>query len=428
MLFIDDILPDSPAWRAGLRRGDSIVSANGATIHDALDLQFYIEDEEEVELLIRRSGKELAILLENPLLEPTGIEPHPIGLRRCSNNCIFCFIDQQPPGLRESLYVKDEDIRHSFLHGNYITLSNTPEWEIERVITQRMSPLYISVHATDEKIRRKLLGNNKIAPILPLLKRMTESGVWIHTQVVVVPEVNDSDEVLDRTISDLYSLGENSLSCALVPVGLTRYRVGLPRVRPVLPETARRIIELSDAMRSRFDRPNFLQLADEFFLLADKELPPDTYYGDYPQLENGVGMTRLFIEDMKEIDVTHSIAERYGTIHVDIVTGTRAAKIFEKIPENLGIAGVKSRIIGIENRFWGSSVNVANLLTGNDIIDVISGRESDIIFLPPKVLNDEGLFLDGKTLADVDGSVRGAVVVGPRYLSEVQEYLLSKYI
>jgi putative radical SAM enzyme (TIGR03279 family) len=429
MLLIDDISQDSPAEKAGLLPGDSIISADWSIIHDALDLQFYIEDERFVELVIQRSGNKLSILLKNPFMEPTGIIPHPIGLRRCNNNCIFCFIDQQPKELRDSLHVKDEDIRHSFLYGNYITLSNTPEWEIERVIEQKMSPLYISVHSTDEDMRRKLLRNDGLAPILPILKRLTDGGVRVHSQIVIVPGFNDSAEILTKTVQDLYKLGDNSLSCAIVPIGLTRYRDGLTQLRPVTSRIAEEIIDLSDRIMANFsENPAFLQLADELFLLAGKEIPPIGYYGDFPQLENGVGMVCMTIDDAKSANLNYSIKKSYDKVLVEIVTGIRGAMIMEKyFPENLGIDGVKSRITAVENRFWGSSVDAANLLIGKDIRDAISGSDSDIIYLPPDILNADGLFLDNRTVAELQRSVDGEIVVGPGYLSEIQVDILSRY-
>ncbi|RKZ31421.1 DUF512 domain-containing protein [bacterium] len=426
MVYIDSISDDSPASHAGLCAGDSLVSADGHILHDALDVQFYIEGVERVEIAYRRAGFEYKVILENRTLEPTGINPHPIGLRRCKNNCIFCFIDQQPKGLRKSLYIKDEDIRHSFLYGNYITLTDTPEWEFARIIEQRMGPLYVSVHATDDEIRQKLLGREKIPPIMARLKRLTEAGIGIHSQIVIVPGYNDG-AVLERTVSEIYSLGENALSCAVVPVGLTRYREGLPHIDPVSPELARDILSFCDRLRKSFDRPEFLQAADELFLLAGREIPETDYYGDYPQLDNGVGLVRSTIDDAIGCAAFPESSNKNRTeFLVDIVTGTRAAHVLEKyFPKNLGLPGVTRRIIALENLFWGSQVTAANLLTGKEITDAVYDSHADIIFLPPKVLNADNLFLDGISLDDLKEHVGGRLISGPAYLSEIQEVICA---
>ena len=423
---IIEIEPNSPAERAGLNAGDVIISAQGGSIRDALDVQFYIEQEASVSLQILRGDVELTVNLRNPRLLPTGIVVEELKVRRCGNNCVFCFIDQQPSGLRESLYVKDEDVRYSFIYGNYVTLSNTPEWEIERIIEQRMSPIYVSVHTTDETMRRKLLGNSNIKPIMPALRRLTSAGIVIHTQVVVVPGYNSDYMQIERTVEELYSLGENCYSCALVPVGLTRYREGLPRVEPVSPKLAEELIAQSERFRGSIDRPDFLQLADELFLLAGAPIPQNEYYGDYPQEENGVGMVRLFLDDAHEVLSKGNDFNCPKNIKIDIVTGVSAKKIFDKfLPKNLGIDGCEVRIIGVENEFWGHTVNVANLLTGKDIISAISSSDADLIFLPPNILNDNDLFLDSLKFSEFQQVVRGEVFTGISYLSEMQQVILN---
>lgn len=428
MVHVDKIESGSPAEKAGLRAKDNLISANGKNLRDALDVQFYIEGERRVEIEVERGDEIFRITLRNPRLVFSGIIPHPIGLKRCKNKCVFCFIDQQPKGLRKSLYVKDEDINYSFLYGNYITLTKYAEWEIARAIEQKMSPLYISVHSLDEKIRRALLGNEKIPPILPLLERLTQNRVMIHAQIVVVPGYNDSDEDLSNTIRGLYELGENSLSCAIVPVGLTKYRECLPKIEPVTYKNAKRILKLSERLRNSFDRPYFLQCADELFLLSGERIPETDYYGDFPQLDNGVGIVRLTIDDAKEYkenprDLRISFKRK---LKVDIVTGTRGGEILKKIfPKNLGIKGVEARIIPIENRFWGKSVSCANLLTAKDIYRATLSLKSDVIYLPPKVINSEGLFLDNVKISDFERKMKKKFIVGCSYLSELQDNIVS---
>ncbi len=424
MVKIIHIESGSPAAKAGLRESDTIISADGHILHDALDFMFYIEQKPRVEIVYLRGDTEFRTTLKNREFSYSGMEPETIGLRRCNNKCVFCFIDQQPMGMRKSLYVKDEDIRHSFLHGNYITATNTPEWEWERIIEQRMSPLYISVHATDEKIREKMLGNVNAPPIMPILERLASSNIGFHSQIVVVPDFNDG-KILEKTVRDIYRLGGSALSCAIVPVGMTRYRKDLPKIEPVTPSLAARIIQISGKIRGEIDRPEFLQIADEMFLLAGEKIPEAEYYGDFPQLDNGVGIVRLTIDDAESYTrepICTSVENH--KFFVDIITGTRAADILQRhFPKNLGIKGVERRIIGIKNRFWGDDVTAANLLTGKDIKNAVIGSEADIIFLPPNVLNAENLFLDNMSIDEIREAAHGEVVVNSGYLSDIQEVI-----
>ncbi|MGC9316159.1 MAG: DUF512 domain-containing protein, partial [bacterium] len=296
MVEILGISSNSPAELAGLVPGDLLLQANGHVIRDALDIEFYIEGEDRVDIIYIRDGEERRTVLSNSDYNDSGIEAEYLELRRCRNNCVFCFIDQQPKGLRDTLYVKDEDIRYSFLQSNYITATNTPDWEWKRIIEQKMGPLYFSVHATDEDVRAKMLGIPSPPPIMPILSRLTRAGIQIHSQIVLVPGFNDG-EVLRKTLADLHSLGKNSLSSAIVPVGLTRYRKGLPEIPAVSVFDALEALEIIDEMRRNNPRSGFFQAADELFLLAGKDIPEDSYYGDYDQLDNGVGMARLFIDD-----------------------------------------------------------------------------------------------------------------------------------
>ncbi len=426
MVLIEKIHPDSPAKDAGLKPGDQLVEANGHVLHDALDVEYYIQGEPEVALTYIRDGQTNHTILINADKEPSGIEPELLKLRRCNNRCIFCFIDQQPKELRPSLHVKDEDIRYSFLYGNYITATNIPDWEWERVIEQKISPLYFSVHSTDENIRAKLLGINDPPRIMPLLRRLTEAGIQIHSQIVLVPGYNDG-EVLRHTLSDLYSLGENSESCAIVPVGLTRYRENLPVLEPVTKIKALEAIDIIVHLRAEVNRPAFLQAADELFYLAELPIPETDYYGDFPQLDNGVGMARLFIDDAIRCAISSKkILDSNRELTVEIITGTRSARLFEKyIPANLGIEGVYAKIIPVENRFWGNMVTAANLLTGQDILNAIKDSTADTVFIPPNCINNNGLFLDDISIHDVDNTITGEIAVGVHYLSEMQELIID---
>jgi len=426
MVKIEQIDHNSAASRAGLRAGDILLTADGHVLRDALDVQFYIDTADSVRVVYRRGSGENTVVLDNSSDEFSGIEPEPLVIRRCRNKCIFCFIDQQPKGLRDTLYVKDEDIRYSFLDGNYITATNIPDWEWNRIIEQRMSPLYFSVHATDETVRSKLLGVSDAPPIMPILEKLVARGIGVHSQIVLVPGYNDGP-ILERTLHDLYKLGANSLSCAVVPVGLTRFRDGLPLIEPVSNKLAINVIDIIGEMRSKSARPAFFQAADEMFLLSDRPIPPDDYYGDYPQLDNGVGMVRLFIDDAMEcLSSPELILEGKRKLKIDIITGARGSEILSGImPENLGIQGVTSKVIGVPNRFWGESVTAANLLTGRDIYNAIKDSNADIVFIPPNVLNSNGLFLDDMDVIEMDREIHGEIACNVRYLSEMQELILS---
>jgi putative radical SAM enzyme (TIGR03279 family) len=426
MVKISKINLKSPAHKAGLRSGDFLLLANGKELHDALDVEFYVEGNANVEVTYRRHDEMLHAIIENPRFDFSGIEAELLKLRRCRNRCIFCFIDQQPKGLRQTLYVKDEDIRYSFLYGNYITATNTPKWEWDRIIEQRMGPLYFSVHSTNEETRSGMLGVKDAPPIFPILSRLTKTGIQIHSQIVLVPGFNDG-EVLKKTLRDLYSLGENSFSCAVVPVGLTKYRDGLPHISPVSESDACKAIEIIDEFRNKSDRPEFFQAADELFYLAGFPIPEGDYYGDFPQLDNGVGMMHLFIDDITSCNKQPKVKlEKNRKLSVEIITGIRAANVFEDIlPQDLGIEGVTAKITAVQNDFWGGMVSAANLLTGGDILRTLDKSTSDIVFVPPKVINDDGLFLDGLSIEEVDNAVRGEIAVGADYLSDMQELIID---
>lgn len=426
MVKIRKIALKSPAEKAGLRSGDLLIEADGKELRDALDIEFYVEGNANVEVTYRRDSEVLRSVIKNPRLDFTGIEAEYLKLRSCRNKCIFCFIDQQPKGLRKSLYIKDEDIRYSFLYGNYITATNTPEWEWDRIIEQRMGPLYFSVHATDEEIRKKMLGISDPPPIMPILERLTEAGIQIYSQIVLVPGFNDCD-VLHRTLEDLHSLGKNSLTCAVVPVGLTKYRERLPQVQPVSEFDARETIAIIEEYRNKSDRPEFFQAADEMFYIAGFPIPEEAYYGDYPQLDNGVGMMRLFIDDAMSCTKEPKVSlTKNMTLRIEILTGIRAAQAFEKIiPADIGIEGVSASIIPVRNKFWGEMVTAANLLTGNDILGALENSTADIVFIPPKCINDKGLFLDGMSIRELENSIHGEIATGVEYLSEIQELIIA---
>ncbi|GHU88565.1 hypothetical protein FACS1894202_04880 [Clostridia bacterium] len=376
---ITAVTPGSPAFRAGLLPRMNLVSVNGHAIHDVLDYRFYTYD------------RKLTLVTDGGTFALTHAEGGDIGLsfesylmdkpRSCRNHCVFCFIDQQPKGLRDTLYFKDDDARLSFLTGNYITLTNLTGDDIARIIRQRISPLRVSVHATDSELRRKLLGNPGAGDVMELLRRLAAGNIAIHAQIVVCAGLNDGER-LTETLTALDSLGDALLSVSVVPVGLTRYREGLYPLSPVT--DAADIIRRASGFRRVY-------CADELF----DEIPPAEYYGDYPQLENGVGMVRDFIDSFS------------GEVEdASYVTGVAFEPFLEKLV-------APRKVFAIRNGFWGERVTAAGLVVGTDIIAQLKGRELGAkLVLPSTMLRHGGdLFLDGLTPRDVARELGVEVVI-----------------
>jgi putative radical SAM enzyme (TIGR03279 family) len=427
---------DSVAARAGLMAGDEILAINGAPLRDALDFLF-ASAEEELELAVRRAdGAAVVLGLVRSPGEPLGIELPPDPIRRCGNRCVFCFIDQNPKGLRRSLYVKDEDYRHSLLFGNYLTLTDLAAWEIERILDQHMSPLYVSVHATDATARRRLLRCPGDGAILPLLTHLARGGIELHAQIVLVPGYNDG-EILTRTLDDLERLHPALLSVAIVPVGLTRHRAKLPPLRPVRADEAASLVEAigvrQRACRARLGtRLHFL--ADEFYLLAGAALPPASAYEGFPQIENGVGMVRRFERDhahaRRLLPAIPGREARTGRgrrtdgdaanakPRVLVTTGTRFSPLLEAfLARRLRATGEAScaevRVIAVENAFFGPGVTTAGLLTGGDILAALMREQPfDLALLPPETLNADGRLLDDLTPDEIGARLGAPVRVG----------------
>jgi len=397
----------SEAARAGLKPGDDLVEIDGHALGDGIDVAHAIgwTDDEEIRVVLARDGGRLELVLPSVHPDELGIVLEPDALRTCGNHCTFCFIDQLPRGLRSSLYVKDEDYRLSFTCGNYVTLTNMSADDFARIITQRLSPLYVSVHATDDGVRRQLLGNTDAPPIIPALGKLVSGGIAVHTQIVVCPGVSDG-AILEATLRDLAALGDGLASVAVVPVGLTAHRAGLPALEPVSAQDARETIAIVNRwqthMLSERGEP-IVYAADEFYLLAGLDPPPLEEYGDFPQLENGVGLLRWFERDIV------AGAKRLGDIDADgqtitVLTGTLAAPFIQATLRRAlaDVAGLTLRVVPVVNRLLGSSVTVAGLLAGRDIADAIRGAEtSDLFLLPGEMFNAEGLALDGLTLSDI---------------------------
>jgi putative radical SAM enzyme (TIGR03279 family) len=415
-VLVARVRPRTVAASSGLVAGDRILAVNGETIADAIDFQFHASDE-RLTLEIERAGVVRALELARDDRE-LGVElepPRPGEIATCANKCVFCFIHQLPRGLRKSLYVKDDDYRLSFLHGNYITLSDLDDAAMERIERQRLSPLYVSVHATDPALRHALLGRPRhSAEILPRMERLAHAGIRMHAQIVLCPDWNDGAH-LEKTVFDLATLHPHVVTTAIVPVGLTRHRERLPQLRPLTADEARALVDTvsawQDDLRERL-RSRFVFLADEIYLLADRPLPPASAYEDFVVIEDGIGLVRRF-----EDDFTRALARRRVPMRVKratLVSGEmfapRLATLIARIPSAAG----RLRVVAVPNDFFGRRIGVAGLLSGHDIQRHLAGLDDlgDEVLVPAVAVRDgDGVFLDDLTAADLTRDLRVTVRV-----------------
>ena len=397
-----------------IKTGAELVAVNGQPVRDEIDF-FFHNTEDELVLEVVQDGEKSEIHLDMIACGDLGLTFQDSRIKICNNKCIFCFVHQQPKGMRRSLYIKDDDFRYSFTHGNYVSLSGMTDDDFERIIKQRLSPLYISVHATDDKLRRCIFQNEKLESILTRIKQLTDNGIRLHTQTVVCPGINDGVN-LQKTIEDLADFQPGVQSLAVVPVGLTKYRERLPRLRPFNATEGKQTIDLIAAYQKRFLKDygsRWVFPADELFLIAGRPLPPLGYYEDFPQWENGVGMLRQFITDFKRRRryLPAKISKR---LRVLMVTGRAAENAIRDyiIPYLSKIKNLTVQLRIIDNRFWGEAVTVTGLLTGRDILKEVRKDKTDIIILPPNCLNNDDLFLDDVSLDEFRKKVDSRVIVG----------------
>ena len=403
MLEIIGVEPGSIAEELELETGDSILTINGHVISDLLDFQVHASAEELLIEVHKHGGELWDLEVEKDADADLGLNFEHPEPTQCGNNCIFCFVHQLPTGMRRTLYVKDEDYRFSYLYGSYVTLTNVTEADIERIITQRLSPLYVSVHATDEQLRTRMLGRQG-PPILELLKRLAGSGIEIHTQVVLCPGINDGPE-LARTIEDLVALYPWVLTLAVVPVGLTGYRQRLPDLRPPTEAEARAILTSIHDYQERFLRncgSRFVFAADELYLRAGLEFPPLVAYEGLAQVENGVGLVPQFRAEAAEV---LSEAPSLQLSAVATFTGESARGELSRFVAELSTkTGTTIHLYPVRNAFFGGHVSVTGLLTGRDVLSELKGKDLGQALLVPDVVLREGddLFLDDISLADLE--------------------------
>ena len=417
-----EVVPDSAADRIGLEPGDRLLTINGHEITDELALRFYLNAEERAVLCWRRSGgKERRGKINIDEAVDPGVIVEEFSTRRCTNACIFCFVDQLPPEARPALRVKDDDYRLSFLYGNYVTLTNVTEKDIDRIIEQRLSPLYVSVHATDPELRARVLGRKKVDNLEKKLARLVRGGVRIHAQIVLMPGINDGAQ-LEKTVMDLYRLHPGVESVAIVPLGLSDYAPRGNGLRPATPAFSRALIRRVNKWRQDFinrSQSAFVFPADEFYLLAGEAIPESDYYEDFAQIEDGVGMVRLFLDDFEAAAARRRkpLTDLRGTL----VTGGLFFPVLERYVEELNRqTGAKLAVCAAENRFLGKRVTVAGLLSGGDILAALRGGDSGgFVVIPGEALAfDNRLLLDGLTLNDLSRELGLPVYSGGRSAGE----------
>ena len=403
--MITRVEADSPAAREGLRAGDRLLSVNGEPIKDLIDYEA-LSVRSRLIVEVERSGEKLRYLVRKKVGEPLGLCFETTLMDRmqtCKNRCLFCFVDQMPKGIRSSLNVKDDDWRLSFIMGNYVTLTNVSEAEFERILKRRVSPLYVSVHSTDPALRVKLMSNPTAGRIMERLTALKEAGITFHTQIVLCPGLNDG-EALERTLADLAPLYPYCASVAAVPVGLTKYREGLYPLRGYTVDEARALIEYGEKKQAQYREQwddTFFYLSDEWYLTAELPLPPAVSYGDFPQIENGVGLLRLF-----ELDFREALAEKTplpSPRQITVAGGTAANPFFRDLYKYLEDYNIYADVVPVQNRFFGGNVHVAGLVTAGDLMAAFPGPGDGPLLIPRNMLREkDSVFLDGVTLAELE--------------------------
>lgn len=405
MVRVSRVDQNSIADALGMQPGTELLTVNGRPLADFLDWEFLTADEDLAIEARQPDGEEIVYELERFDGEPLGISLEPPSVRRCANRCEFCFIEGLPPGLRKNLYIRDDDYRLSFAYGNFATLSNVKERDIGRILEYRLSPLYVSVHATNHDARKVLLNNTRVPDIKAQLSRLAAGGIQFHCQMVVVPGLND-EEVLEESLSDLWNMGEAVLSAAVVPVGLTQFS-HLYTAKSMDRDTAAAILERVErwgdrALKERGE--TWVYGSDELYMLAERELPDAEHYGEFAQIENGVGsITSL---RMRVAAGIKELPRRDGQ-KIGVVTGKAMGPLMRPLLESLSEAsGARFELIVVENSLFGPTITTAGLLVGKDILRALENRRDlDIALIPAETINEDSVFLDDYTLENVRASL-----------------------
>lgn len=407
MVTIKSVIEGSPAFVCGIRAGDSLISLNGHNIKDVLDYMYYAADTDII-LRVLRNDEKIEFSVKKDEYDDLGMEFDTFLMdkkQRCSNKCVFCFIDQMPPGMRETLYFKDDDARLSFLHGNYVTLTNLKQEDIDRIIKMKLN-INVSVHTTNPDLRVKMMGNRFAGEKLEFIRQLAQNGISLNCQVVCCPNLNDGDE-LRKTLHDLGELMPNISSMAVVPVGITKYRENLYPLKTFDKISAGETIDIIEEFQQEFlEKYNTRVVfpSDEFFLTAERELPDMEYYEDFPQYENGVGILRTLIDEFTDALET---AEYSGEIrHVTIATGYCPYSVIRNLAEMAEnkFSGLKCDVVPIRNDFFGNTITVTGLITAGDLISQLKGRDNgtELLISSSMLMQNSEIFLDDLTVSDVE--------------------------
>ena len=412
---VEEVIPEGIGESIGILPGDVIEAINGHPVRDPIDYRFHI-GEEEVEVSLKRDGQRLLLDIEKDADDDLGITLGDMPILKCNNKCVFCFLHQMPKGMRKTLYYQDDDYRLSFLHGAYVTLTNLSDEEFQRVIDQRLSPMYISVHATDPTLRAELLGREGEVEVLDRIAYLAENNIQMHAQVVLCPGINDGKH-LKQTIFDLATWYPHLASVGVVPLGLTRFRKNLPGLSPVTPDIAKSCLSQVTDWQCRFQQSlgvNFVYLGDEFYLQSEQALPPQNHYDGFPLLENGVGMVRRFL-DAFDAEYPSLLEFENETVDIALVTSVLGAEFVKPMSEQLNrVSWLTTIPVEVRNSFFGSGITVSGLLTGADILGEIQALPEipSTILLPPNCVSHHGLFLDDITPSEVSNDLGCNVLVG----------------
>lgn len=430
-VVVEGVQENSPAQKAGFQAGDRIISIDGEEITDFLDYTFYAT-KEKIKVSYERDGKLKKKTVRKDEYEDLGLEFATYLMdqhRRCANNCIFCFVDQMPPGMRDSLYFKDDDARLSFLFGNYITLTNMSQRDIDRIIKMKISPINVSVHTTDPQLRCSMMGSRFAGRALETLYKFADAGIKLNCQLVLCPGINDGEK-LSQTIEKLGSLYPSVQSIACVPVGLTDYREGLTKLRTYTKEEAAETIDRIDRFGDRYEADfgqRIVYASDEFYLLAQRPFPAPSYYGDYMQLDNGVGMSVLFQEEFRSA-LQYSEDDADG-VPFSIATGAAAYNLISGLIDEAREKwhNLQGTVHLIYNDFFGRSITVAGLITGRDLIAQLSGKDLGArLILPRSMIRYQGdCFLDDVTIEEAEKALHTKIVLCENDGGEFLDLLLK---
>lgn len=431
---ISMVYPESISESLGVEVGDELVSLNGRLVEDIIDYIFLTADEKVAMVIRKPSGEEIAFDIQKEFYDEIGLEfENPImdEAKSCRNKCDFCFIDQMPKGMRETLYFKDDDSRLSFLQGNFVTLTNVSDKDLDRMIEYRISPINVSVHTTNPELRVKMLKNKFAGDIMARLKRLADARIEVNAQIVLCPDVNDKEE-LKRTLEDLSSLYPSLSSVAIVPVGLTKFREGLAPLRGFSEAESAAVIDQIHALQEMFLETldtRFAFLSDEFYVMADRELPDYDDYEGFVQLENGVGLMKKFkteLEDALETCPPIKLPPKRATLF----TGQSAFAFMKTMTEAVSkVIPLTTEVVKIDNQFFGTSITVAGLIVGSDIVDQSRSYElGDFVIIPRSMMKaDEDIFLDDMTIEQFESALGKKVVIaevdGAVYLEQMIESL-----